>query len=204
MSVQQSLHVISVMTKSGNKDLLRIEMKNRRAGVCKKEKQEIDQQITQNVISSPCFKHAQTVFVYCSTADEIDTYQIISAGLRAGKTICVPRCEKERGLMTARQIASMNDLVIGKFGISEPLSTAEMIFPESIDLCIVPCLTADYQGYRLGYGGGYYDRFLSRTSCRTAVLCAESRLLREIPKDFYDIPCDYIFTERRILIRETY
>ena len=193
------------MMVSGNqKTLLRAKLKQQRASVSNLEKTRIDRAISDNVIASDLFEHAHTVFVYCSTAQEIDTYSIISACLETGKNVCVPFCEKEPGIMTARIIHSLSDLTVGKYGISEPAADSKCISFEKIDLCIIPCLAADPYGYRLGYGGGYYDRFLAHVSCATMVLCAEDRLLQAVPRDTFDISCDYICTERRILIRETY
>ena len=196
--------MISAMQQSGEKRLLREEMLQRRSAVSREEKAESDKRIVQSVIASDLFEHAQTIFVYCSTKEEINTYSIISAALQVGKTICVPRCENERGNMTARKIRSISDLVPGKFRILEPHETSEIILPEEIDLCIVPCLAADVFGFRLGYGGGYYDRFLASVTCPTVVLCADTSVLCAVPREDFDVPCDYIYTERRILIRETY
>ena len=205
MRVLLNLQLTSAMLLSGNqKTILRTELKKQRASVSNVEKSYIDRLIAGNVISSDLFEHAHVVFVYCSTVHEIDTYSIISACLTAGKIVCVPFCEKEPGIMTARRIHSLSDLSAGKHGISEPSADAECVPANLIDLCIIPCLAADLSGYRLGYGGGYYDRFLTQVQCEKMVLCAESRLLRAVPREDFDVPCDYICTERRILIRETY
>lgn len=195
---------MSAMQQSGNKQLLRKEMRLRRAAVDREQKLLIDDNISKRMTSHSLFEHAQTVFVYCSTADEIDTYKIISACIERGKSVCVPRCEEQRGIMTARRIHSVSDLVLGKYGISEPMDISEIVSPDAIDLCIVPCLAADERGFRLGYGGGYYDRFLSNVRGQIVALCAEERLFRYLPSEIFDIPCNYIFTERRILICETY
>ena len=205
MLVLPNWRLISAMVQSGNqKVILRRELKLQRASIETSEKRRINSLISEMVISSELFEHAHTVFVYCSTKDEIDTYPIIEACFEAGKTVCVPFCEEKRGFMTARRITSISDLTTGKFGIPEPRPDAEIVSHDQIDLCIIPCLAVDLNGYRLGYGGGYYDRFLAHTVCSKMVLCAESRLLRSVPRESFDIPCDYICTERRILIRETY
>lgn len=205
MRVRLSLPPISVMRQNGDlKDSFRRELKQQRESAAAADKQRMDRAISEAVISWEPFERAHTVFVYCSTAEEIDTYPIISACFEAGKMVCVPFCEHKRGIMTARRIDSLADLTAGKFGIPGPSADAECIPCGRIDLCIVPCLAADPHGYRLGYGGGYYDRFLAQVSCPTLVLCTESRLLQAVPREEFDVPCDYICTERRILIRETY
>lgn len=100
--------------------------------------------------------------------------------------------------MTAREISTLAQLQPGKFGIREPASSSPVVLPSEIDLCIVPCLCADPDGYRLGYGGGYYDRFLAQSTAYRIALCAADRLLQTpLPREATDIPCDYILTERR-------
>ena len=205
MTAQLNSRVTFAMQPSGKeKNSLRISMKRQRSAVARNEKKDIDRRIADSVCSSQPFEHAQTVFIYCATEEEIDTYFLISQCFEAKKTVCVPRCEQTQGIMTARRIEKISDLFSGKYGIMEPSANAELISPSAIDLCIVPCLAADPAGYRLGYGGGYYDRFLSKVQCPIAALCHDARVLPVVPKEEFDIPCDYIFTERRILICETH
>ncbi len=154
--------------------------------------------IAQSLFALPAYQKAETIFCYCSTELELQTDEILKAILKAGKTLCVPRCEGV-GQMTARQIDTQKALCAGRFGIREPAETAPIIFPENIDLCIIPCLSADTDGYRLGYGGGYYDRFLAHTEMCKIVLCAARYLQSQpLPREKTDIPCHYILTERQV------
>ena len=98
--------------------------------------------------------------------------------------------------MEARQIAGLGDLVSGRFGILAPKLQCPLVAPEDIDLVVVPCATGDAQGRRLGYGGGYYDRYLPRTRCPALVLC-RGQLVREgLPVEAHDVPMDYLATEK--------
>ena len=153
--------------------------------------------IAQTLFTLPQYQSAHTVFCYCSTAEEISTEAILLDALAQGKRVCVPRCAA-RGIMTAREISTLAQLQPGKFGIREPASSSPVVLPSEIDLCIVPCLCADPDGYRLGNGGGYYDRFLAQSTAYRIALCAADRLLQTpLPREATDIPCDYILTERR-------
>ncbi len=157
------------------------------------------QMITQTLLSLPVYQQAKTVFCYCSTEFELRTDEILAFTLAHGKTLCVPRCEAP-GEMTARRIRTLDALCAGRFGIREPDDSAPIVMQGQIDLCIVPCLAADLSGYRLGYGGGYYDRFLARAGnvCKIA-LCTEDCLRRvPLPREKTDIPCHYILTERQV------
>ena len=141
-----------------------------RASLSAEEKQAIDRGIAQNILQSEFYQQADCIFCYVSTAEEIDTRTVLENALASGRTVCVPLCGKG-GSMTARKITALSELQAGHYGILEPSNTAPEIAPENIDLILAPALSCDRKGYRLGYGGGYYDRFLSRTNAVCAALC---------------------------------
>lgn len=181
-----------------NKAALRSLILQQRAQESPEERSARAHTIAQTLFTLPVYQKASTVFCYCSTELELQTDEILRAILAEGKTLCVPRCEGP-GQMTARRVCTLDALRAGRFGIREPDDTAQMIAPETIDLCIVPCLGADTEGYRLGYGGGYYDRFLARAEMHTIVLCAARYLQSQpLPREKTDIPCHYILTERQV------
>lgn len=183
---------------SEDKQALRRRFLSERAAVSKADKRETDRLITEHVLGSGWYRNAKTVFLYVSTPQEIDTGRILRHALAEGKTVCVPLCGT-RGEMSARRISAPDDLRPGRFGIAEPTDTAPEIAPEQIGLVIVPALACDEQGYRLGYGGGYYDRFLCRTGAVRAALCAQARLVPHLPRGPFDQRCDFIVTERQVL-----
>ncbi len=178
-----------------DKRALRSHFLTLRAELSASEKQEIDRGITDRILSSRQYLEAESVFIYVSTSEEIDTYVILMDALKAGKTVCVPLCGRA-GEMTARRILSLDSLSPGKHGILEPQSSSEII--SRPELVIVPALACDRNGYRLGYGGGCYDRFLAHTYAVSIALCAESRLTKYLPHDLYDQRCQWIATERRV------
>lgn len=155
-------------------------------------------EITRRFLNHPIYEAASTVFCYCAMPEEIDTHAILLDALRQGKRLCVPRCGA-KGVMTAHLIPSLTALTPGTYGILEPHIDCPLVPPEEISLCVVPCLCTDRAGYRLGYGGGYYDRFLAQTRAVRAALCAQQRLLAQpLPREETDLPCDLIFTERQV------
>ncbi|MCQ5128214.1 5-formyltetrahydrofolate cyclo-ligase [Butyricicoccus faecihominis] len=180
------------------KSALRARFRQERSAVSPVEKQRIDEAVAANVLQSGVYRAAKTVFLYVSTAAEIDTSRILADALRQGKTVCVPRCEAARE-MTARRIRTQEELCgAGAFGILEPSPDAPIVSPDQIDLILAPALACDRRGVRLGYGGGYYDRFLHRSNAFRAALCAESRLLEALPAEPHDERVQYIFTERQV------
>lgn len=181
-----------------DKSTLRKAMLSARAAQSQTERTHCAAQIVQQVLALPDYQKAKTIFCYCATPQEISMDALLSDALEQGKQVCVPRCERP-GIMSARQIRALSELKQGKFDIREPDACAPVVPPAQIDLCIVPCLCADQDGYRLGYGGGYYDRFLAQTSAYTVLICAESRVLSSpLPREATDIPCDCIVTERQV------
>ena len=154
--------------------------------------------IAARVLAEPGFKRAKTVLCYCSFDDEIDTYEILHTALAAGKTLCLPRT-LGGGRMEARTVHTLDVLKRTKFGILEPGEDCALVDPAQLDLCIVPCLAADLSGRRLGYGAGYYDRYLSETRAFRMLLCAEARLFSSIPTEPHDMACDMIVTEERVV-----
>lgn len=183
---------------SEDKKTLRRRFLAERAAQNAADKQRADGEITRRVLESEAYRRAACIFAYVSTTQEIDTRALLCAALAAGKTVCVPLCGAA-GEMTARQIPSLDALQPGAYGIDEPDAAAPEIPPEQIDLVVVPALACDRAGYRLGYGGGYYDRFLCRTSAVRMALCAEDRLAESLPHTALDQKCHWIITERQVL-----
>ena len=182
-----------------DKAALRKRFLEERRALSVEERQRIDEGVFRQVTAMEAYRQAQTVFLYCSTPEEIDTRRLLTDALAAGKRVCVPLCG-EYGVMEARAIGRLAELSPGRCAILEPPPGAPLVLPEEIDLCVVPCLAADRSGHRLGYGGGYYDRFLARTTAAAVILCAESRFLEALPKETHDCPCQRIATERRVHI----
>lgn len=157
-----------------------------------------DWRICQQVLSLPKYQEADTIFTFVGTKDEIDTTCLIEAALQAGKTVGVPR-SSEGGIMAVYAISGLHDLHPGRFGILEPDAGAIPIAIEEIDFCVIPCLACDLKGNRLGHGGGYYDRYLSKRRMDTAVVCYHDLILPEVPVMEHDIPIDRVVTERVVV-----
>ncbi len=154
-----------------------------------------DDKICRHVAASAPFQKARTVLCYVGTQREIDTRSLLETILHAGKTLAVPLCIK-KGVMEARAVRSIDELCPGSFGILEPEPSAVFVSPESIDLAIVPCCTGNERGERLGYGGGYYDRYLLQTHCPTMLLCRDAIRREAIPVEAHDLRMEYFVSER--------
>lgn len=158
---------------------------------------EADEAICQTVLASPIYQNANAIFCYIGTAREINTRPILTAALRDGKLLALPRCVG-KGIMEARQIVSLDDLEEGRYGIPAPGEKRPLVSPEAFNLAVIPCATGNRQGRRLGYGGGYYDRYLPGTQCPTVLLCRERLVREDIPVESHDLLMDYLVTETGI------
>lgn len=155
--------------------------------------------VVENVLSHPWFSQAACVMAYCSIPPEIDLMPVLETALKQGKTLVLPRCEPG-GHMTPRQVHSLEELVLGSYGILEPGQNAVQVPEQQIDLILVPGLAFDGMGHRLGRGKGYYDRFLSRTSAKTMGICRY--LVPEVPVEPHDISMNALVTEHNIITCE--
>ena len=153
-----------------------------------------DARICRFVLDSGLFSTAQTILCYAGTNREIDTMPLLQGTLSAGKRLCLPLCTGS-GVMEARCITSLSQLSVGRYGILAPEPSGVRVLPEELDLVIVPCCTGNGKGQRLGYGGGYYDRYLPQTHCPTLRLCRSRLLTDPIPMDAHDVLMDYLVTE---------
>lgn len=157
-----------------------------------------DRKICERIISLPEYQEAGTLFTFVGTKDEIDTMALIEDALKEGKRVGVPR-SGDGGIMAVYGITGKDDLKPGRFGILEPVESAELIPIEEIDFCVIPCLACDLKGNRLGHGGGYYDRYLSRRRMATVVVCYHELVLPEVPVMEHDVPVDRVVTEQVVV-----
>ena len=156
--------------------------------------QKSDDLIGRHVIALPEYQQAQTIFCYVSRESEVSTISILQDALKKGKTVAIPKCI-DKGVMEGFQITSLSDLKPGKYGILEPSKTSPQIEAKTVDLCIVPCLSCSTDGKRLGYGGGYYDRYLKKGEFTKIALCRSQLMLEDIPVEPHDVKMDKVITE---------
>lgn len=174
---------------------LRKRLLETRSGLSKRYCQEADKAILERLLAQPVYRRAQVIFTYVSTEAETDTKNLIRLALASGKTVAVPKCA-EKGMMKAIRIAGLEDLERGAYNLLEPKARCQEMEPQDIDLAVVPCVSCSRQGARLGYGGGYYDRYLTLTPAFRAVLCREQLICDTIPTTPFDCPMDLVITEK--------
>lgn len=176
---------------------LRKKYKSFRKRLPEKIKNEYDSRIFNRICNMWSFKEENILFIYVSTSIEVDTKKIIEHALSAGKKVAVPYCIENSFEMDFYFINSYDDLVVRTFGVLEPVAEkCEMVTDLSSGLCIVPALAYDKNGFRLGYGKGYYDRFLSNFKGTTIGICYSNCVTDHLPHGKYDKNVDLIATEK--------
>lgn len=176
-----------------NKKMLRRELREKRRKI--ENKEERSHQIFHNLERLPIWKEAKIINTYVSLEEEVDTKFIIYHGLIERKRIFCPIIYKEE--LKFGEISSFNDLKRGTFGILQPEIPVEI---DAFDIIIVPGIAFDKKGYRLGYGKGYYDKFLSKTKKGIKIgLTFDDLLLEELPHEDHDQRVDIIITENKVI-----
>ncbi|MCJ7637466.1 MAG: 5-formyltetrahydrofolate cyclo-ligase [Nitrososphaeraceae archaeon] len=157
--------------------------------------------ISNKVISTKEFKKAQSIGTYYPLRSEVKTFEIIKHSLATKKTIGLPRIiDSNRIAFFKIMENSFEDIKLtkGKYGILENLMSDSIV--EEMDLLIIPGIAFDLQGNRIGYGKGYYDRFLSTRKVSYIMgLAFENQIIKKIPTTENDIPVDVLVTENRII-----
>ncbi len=178
------------------KNSLRDKAKAMRRGMDQEKKAEMDRQITERICSLYQYREAKTLLCYVSKPIEVDTIPLLRRALADGKQVACPRCVEGTRQMDFYIIEGLDDLEKRTFGVLEPkVPGCKLLTDFSRSLCIVPALMYDLKGYRLGYGGGYYDRFLSRYDGYKVGVTYRRNILRFLHYGRFDIPVDMVVTE---------
>lgn len=158
-----------------------------------------DRQIARRVLALPEFQAARRVFAYYSVSPEPDTHAVIAAALELGKTVALPVTEGKGVMHFARLDAA---LAAGRYGIPEPDAAAPHMAPQLGDLLLVPAMAFDRAGYRLGRGGGYYDRYLAETACCAVGLARDAFFCETLPRTWNDLPVSIVVSEKEVVRTE--
>ncbi len=182
------------------KKKMRAEARNMRRSLSPERKSALDRKIKNKLLNLFAVRETQTVLCYVSTEIEVDTREFIESLLKMGKRVAVPRCEGGESEMNFYYIDSLADLEKGSFGVDEPNPSRCVMFADAVkSVCIVPAFMFDKNGYRLGYGKGYYDRYLSRYKGSTIGICYQDNLKEELFHGKYDRAVDLVVTDKMII-----
>lgn len=184
-----------------NKKALREAILALRKNQPKEDKFKSDKKIISTLTDLEIYKKAKTIFVYVSVNEEVNTRRFIEEALGLGKIIAVPKTYKGSKEMKAVIINSLEDLGPARFNLLEPKDDSKILEKEEIDLIVVPGAVFDFNLNRIGYGGGYYDRFLKDIEFKNnkVALAYDFQVLDKIEVESHDMKMDLVITEKRIL-----
>lgn len=184
------------MTKSELRKSAISELKN----IDIQEKKAVEQNLTEQLVQSDFWICAETIGITISQNFEWNTRPIIEAAWDAGKKVCVPKCQPSKKLLTFYKFESYDQLETVYYNLLEPKPREDLrVVPSEIDLLIVPGVLFDRRGFRIGFGGGYYDRFLSHFPNNSIALASSKQVIDQLPTDAYDQPVQHLITERGLI-----
>lgn len=169
-----------------------------RENMDKTQKAALDKSIAENVRRLKEYRPSNTLLVYISTPIEVDTIRIIENAWADGKKVAVPRCIPETRDMEFHYIENLECLSPGAFSVLEPDENLPIVTDFSGCLMIVPGMQFDMNGYRIGYGKGYYDRYMARFTGKSAGICYSGELRPFMYHGRYDQPVNIIVTDKKI------
>jgi len=159
--------------------------------------------ILRHLLQIPRFVRAKTIMLYISKPDEADTRHLFLHLLAEGKKVVLPRTSIAERAITPYYVKSDSELEPSSFGVMEPRIECKICPTEEIDAIIIPGVAFDEKCNRLGYGFGFYDRFLKGAKGVKIGICTDAQIYPSIPIEPHDVPMGYVVSEKRIIKRQT-
>jgi 5-formyltetrahydrofolate cyclo-ligase len=162
--------------------------------------EELSKKLCEKVLNEPSIIEGNTIAVTISNYPEVNTRFFIETLWQQGKKVVVPKCHPATREMTFYAITSFEQLEVAYAQIQEPIvQVCEVVQKEEIDVCIVPGIVFDQRGYRIGFGGGYYDRFLKDFEQPTLSLAFDIQFVKEVPVNKYDQKIKQLVLQNTVL-----
>lgn len=185
---------------SEQKAAIRREALDRRDAIPRPVRAVKDSAIKERLFGLEEFMAAERLLLYSAFRTEVATEVMIEESIAMGKKVLLPKVDQEAKALSKHVINGLDELAPGYMGIPEPTS-GERLKVEDIHLIVVPGVAFDRNGRRIGYGGGYYDRLLSRIKGQRLIvaLAYEEQVFDELPHEEHDVRMDIIITDRRVI-----
>ena len=158
--------------------------------------------IVERLLQHPLYQQCQYLFTFVPFGHEVNIRPLIEQAKKDGKKVAIPHVDTVRKEMTIYQFEGWDRLVPGVYGILEPDPLqSQKVIPDHLDLILVPGVGFDRKGGRLGYGGGFYDRFIAKFSASPFLLapCFAEQMVDQIPLEQHDFRVDFVITDREII-----
>lgn len=184
------------------KEDLRRDAKNARMMMTDTDRERYSRRICDRIRASDPYRSCRALLIYAPLPDEPDLIPVAEEALTEGKEVYFPKCSEQAPVMSFFRVAHISDLYPGRFGIPEPagLPGTEWRGEECRSFCLVPGLAFDRAGSRIGYGGGFYDRFLRDYPVFSAGVCFQAQLRPFLPAEVHDRRVRMIVTEEEVIV----
>lgn len=182
-----------------SKEEIRVEILTKRLKQLPMMKNQRDKRIIETIDSIPEFINAKNILFYIPIHGEVDLTFLFEK-YKDQKNFILPRVVKDSKELTLYIIKNLNDLEEGSFRIPEPKTNLKTTSPDQLDCIILPGVAFAPDGHRIGYGQGFFDRMLKKTSCLKIGVAYEFQIVENIPEEDHDVPVDRIVTESRTII----
>ena len=184
-----------------DKNMVRKEVLHTRNNMSNELRKLKDKLIYDLFINSDLYKKAKDIFIYVSFGSEVNTHEIIKKAIIDKKNIYVPKIDMKKKEMIAVKIHSITELSVNNYGILEPINVDKDKIANDFDIIVMPGVAFDKNGNRIGYGGGYYDKYLEKNifKAKKVALAYEEQILERIESDFHDIKVDFIINTKKII-----
>lgn len=181
---------------------LRQELDGRRRALLAEEWERQAALAQEALVRSAWWASAGTVMLYQPIGREMPVDRLVAAALADGKRLALPRCERHRVMHARLWDGAAAALVRSKFGILEPAEFAPIVPPGELDLVVTPGVGFDREGYRLGWGGGFYDRYLPKVRGAKVGIAFGVQIVERLPQEAHDVRLDGVVTEAGLMIRQ--
>ncbi|MFD3447727.1 5-formyltetrahydrofolate cyclo-ligase [Microbacteriaceae bacterium 4G12] len=182
------------------KKMLRTEVLQRMEELSQEEYEQASRLIASHLYEMEEWKQTKVLGITISVNREVSTYSIIEQAWNEGKRVVVPKCNSKTRTMTFYEITSFHQLETVYMNLQEPVTAlTKEVSASDIDLLLMPGVAFTKRGDRLGYGGGYYDRFLTQYDGKTVALAFSVQIVPEIPVQEFDQPVQKIITEKQVI-----
>lgn len=182
-----------------HKTEIRTAYMEKRANMPAEERAAKNAAVCKSVLASATYRFADTLLLYYPREDEVDVLPIARAALEAGKKVAFPKCHPADKSMDFHFVSSVEDFEKGEYDIMEPVNSLGIYNKENSlrdnCICIVPAVVYDKKGYRIGYGGGYYDRYLSGFRGTVVGIAYRDFILPNVPHGRFDVAVDVLISE---------
>ncbi|OQY09363.1 MAG: 5-formyltetrahydrofolate cyclo-ligase, partial [Fusobacteriia bacterium 4572_132] len=174
------------------KNKIRKELKEKRRKLSSEYVKQKSDILYKKIVRSEIYQKSKIIMSYCSIQNEVDTLKINKKILNDGKKLIIPYIERKKDIIIPVEIKNMEELVLGKYGILESKNLQNRIKKEKIDLILVPAIAYDKLGNRIGFGGGYYDKFMGNYNGIKIGLAYSFQIIEKIETEKHDIKLDKV------------